>query len=100
MIGHGRGRNVERIPLMRQRVVLGRRHAGAYEVEEVDPGHQLHRIEPDPIFLDQLVKPHQVRMRQLGDVAELVLEPPEARRVEMEDRLKRNLLIALAVERS
>ena len=79
---------------------LGAPPAGPADVmEEIDPVHVLHReARLLPLGLE-LVQGHEVRVRHVGEGAELVLEAVEPRRVEAAHRLQRHARPAHAVER-
>ena len=69
----------------RRRLRLRRRHRvdvpRAHVAEEVEPAHQLHRDEPAIAIVQQLVERHQVRVVHVGQLAELLLEQIQVRRL-------------------
>ena len=72
---------------------------GAHEREEVHAVDQLHREEPLVAGADQLVQRRQVRVREVGQQAKLALEAIERPRLDLGQRLERDLDVAHAIER-
>ena len=68
--------------------------------EEVRPGDELHR-EEDGVRLgdDELVEVHEVRVMNVGEGPELLLEPIERGGAESKQRLEGDALAPIAVER-
>ena len=58
---------------------------------EIDALHQLHGEEPAVFVRDELVEGDEVRVRDVGERAELMLEPVQPRRIEVLQRLQRDL---------
>ena len=75
-----------------------RRFVGAHECQKVDPVHQLHREEPPIVGGEELVERGQVRIRKVGQQAELALEAIECARLDLGQRLERDLHVAHAVQ--
>ena len=73
--------------------------SGQTKSRKFDPCHQLHGEEPLVPFREQLVEPHQSGMGQVHQRPEFVLESVDCRRIQPEDGLERDQLVALAVER-
>ncbi len=68
--------------------------------QEVDTAHELHREEHVVgIGHHELVELHEVRVRDIRESPELLLEAVERRRAESEQRLDGDRLAAVAVER-
>ena len=61
--------------------------------------HQLHGEEPLPLVLEQLVQAHQVRVLEIGEGAELALEPQERAPVDVLRVLSATHVAALAILR-
>jgi hypothetical protein len=67
--------------------------------QEVFALHVLHREEPLAAGAEQLVELHEVLVADVGQGAELALEPVDAGRVDAAQRLERDARLALAIER-
>ena len=68
--------------------------------EEILAVEELHREEPAAGVLEELVVRDEVRVRDVGERAELALEAEDAGAVEPRQRLQRDLDAALRVERA
>jgi hypothetical protein len=80
-------------------LLVERRGPGPRVREQVPALDQLHGVKPVAVFADQLAQAHQVRVRQIGERAELALEAPQVLRIERAQRLERNARTALVVPR-
>jgi hypothetical protein len=67
--------------------------------QEVLAAHQLHREEQPPLLLVELAERDQVRVLEILERAELVLEVRDRLRVDVAQRLERHLRAAIAVPR-
>ena len=72
---------------------------GRDEGEEVDAVDELHDDEPRLAIGDELVEHHEIRMREIGERAELALEPEEPAGIGMAEELQRDAGVPLRVER-
>ena len=73
--------------------------AAAHVGEEIRPFDELHREEPAPAGLEQLVEADPVGMAEIGQGPELGLEAGQLRRLDAEEHLERHADPAIPVER-
>ena len=92
----GRGR---RIVSARHQVCLRDDRVPAHVLRERHPVHQLHREEPLVAFRQQLVQRDEVRVRDVGQRPELLLESVERGGVDVPECFERDRQAVLAIER-